>query len=190
MKKLYKVLQFKLNDSNNDDKTESTNFLSLFIAAKRVEGCSNETTRYYQSTLEGALDNVGKEIKKITTDDLRQYLDSYQQSGSVSKVTIDNIRQILSSFFSWLGEEEYIIKNPMKRIYKVKTGKSVKETYSDEALEIMRDGCESVRDLEIIDLLASTGMRVGELVNLDKSDIDFENRECVVFGKGEHWQLW
>lgn len=72
----------------------------------------------------------------------------------------------------------------MRRIHKVKTCKTVKETYTDEALEIMRDSADSVRDLAIIDMLASTGMRVGELVKLNKADIDFQNRECVVLGKG------
>jgi site-specific recombinase XerD len=131
------------------------------------------------------LDAVGKAVKHITTDDLRQYLAKYQRDGGAGKVTMDNIRRILSSFFSWLEEEDCILKSPVRRIHKVKTGTTVKETYSDEDLEIMRDNCGGVRDLAIIDLLASTGMRVGELVNLDRKDIDFENRECVVFGKGD-----
>jgi site-specific recombinase XerD len=128
---------------------------------------------------------VGKTAKHITTDDLRQYLDAYQKKSNASKVTIDNIRRILSSFFSWLEEENHILKSPVRRIHKVKTGKTVKETYTDEALEIMRDSCETDRDLAMIDLLASTGMRVGELVKLNRSDINFQERECIVFGKGD-----
>jgi site-specific recombinase XerD len=128
---------------------------------------------------------LNKAVKHITTDDLRQYLDKYQQKNGASKATIDNIRRILSSFFTWLEEENIILKSPMRRIHKVKTKTTVKETYSDENLEIMRDHCDSNRDLAIIDLLASTGMRVGELVKLNCSDIDFINRECIVFGKGE-----
>ena len=155
-----------------------------FIAAKRVEGCSEKTFRYYDSTIRNVMIAIGKEIKHVTTDDLRLYLDDYQSKSDVSKVTIDNIRRILSSFFSWLEDEDYISKSPVRRIHKVKTCKTVKETYSDEALELMRDNSECVRDLAIIDLLASTGMRVGELVKLNKSDIDFEGRECVVLGKG------
>ena len=155
-----------------------------FIAAKRVEGCSEKTVRYYDSTIRNVITEIGKEIKHVTTDDLRLYLDDYQRQSNVSKVTIDNIRRILSSFFSWLEDEDYISKSPVRRIHKVKTCKTVKETYSDEALELMRDNSECVRDLAIIDLLASTGMRVGELVKLNKSDIDFEGRECVVLGKG------
>ena len=160
-------------------------FLSNFIAAKRVEGCSGKSLRYYESTLNKMLKVVDKAVKHITTDDLRQYLDKYQQNGGAGKVTIDNIRRILSSFFSWLEEENLILKSPVRRIHKVKTGTTVKETYTDEALELMRDHCGTARDLAMIDLLASTGMRVGELVKLNRADIDYSNRECIVFGKGD-----
>ena len=163
---------------------DNQHLVSVFLAAKRVEGCSEKTVRYYDSTIRNVLTNVQKDIKTITTDDLRIYLDDYQKRSQASKVTIDNIRRILSSFFSWLEDEDYIVKSPVRRIHKVKTCKTVKETYSDEALELMRDNCECVRDLAIIDILSSTGMRVGELVRLNRSDIDFENRECIVLGKG------
>lgn len=163
---------------------DNRHLVSVFLAAKRVEGCSEKTVRYYDSTIRNVLAAVCKDIKKITTDDLRMYLDDYQKQSSASKVTIDNIRRILSSFFSWLEDEDYIVKSPVRRIHKVKTCKTVKETYSDEALELMRDNSECLRDLAIIDILASTGMRVGELVRLNRSDIDFENRECIVLGKG------
>lgn len=159
--------------------------LKLFLAAKRVEGCSEKSLKYYKSTLENMLQVMSKPAKQVMTDDLRKYLAEYQKNGKAGKVTIDNIRRIFSSFFSWLEDENYIIKSPARRIHKVKTGKTVKETYSDETLEILRDNCTSLRDLAIIDLLASTGMRVGELVNLNRYDIDFENRECIVLGKGD-----
>ena len=160
------------------------NIVQTFLAAKRVEGCSEKTARYYDSTIRNVLSAINKEISFITTEDLRVYLDKYQQTCGVSRVTIDNIRRILSSFFAWLEDEDYIQKSPVRRIHKVKTCKTVKETYTDEALEIMRDGSETLRDLAMIDLLASTGMRVGELVKLNRGDIDFENRECIVLGKG------
>lgn len=158
--------------------------LPLFIAAKRVEGCSEKSLRYYESTIRNMLEEICKPERQITTEDLRLYLDTYQRRGTVSKVTLDNVRRILSTFFSWLEDEDYIVKSPVRRIHKVKTGKTVKETYSDESLEIMRDYCDNPRDLAIIDLLASTGMRVGELVKLNRADVDFDNRECIVFGKG------
>ena len=158
--------------------------IQLFLAAKRVEGCSEKTIRYYDSTLRNVLNAIGKDVLQITTDDLRLYLDAYQTNRVAGKTTIDNIRRILSSFFSWLEDEDYIVKSPVRRIHKVKTCKTVKETYSDEALELMRDNSECPRDLAIIDMLASTGMRVGELVRLNRSDVDFVSRECVVLGKG------
>jgi len=158
--------------------------VQIFLSAKRVEGCSDKTVLYYDSTIRNVLNTIGKDVRNVATDDLRLYLDCYQSTHGVSKVTIDNIRRILSSFFAWLEDEDYIVKSPVRRIHKVKTCKTVKETYSDEVLELMRDHSECVRDLAIIDMLASTGMRVGELVKLDRSDIDFANRECVVLGKG------
>lgn len=183
---LYKV-QIGRNEHevNQDVENKNADILHGFIAAKRVEGCSDKSLKYYRSTIEKMLCSLSKPVLHIETDDLRRYLDHYQQTSRVSKVTIDNIRRILSSFFSWLEDEDYILKSPVRRIHKVKTGKTVKETYSDEELEQMRDHCESLRDLAIIDLLSSTGMRVGEMVRLDIADIDFDNRECVVFGKGD-----
>ena len=159
-------------------------YVQIFLTAKRVEGCSDKTIRYYESTIRNVIAAINKSPECATTDDIRLYLDDYQQKSGASKVTIDNIRRILSSFFAWLEDEDYIVKSPVRRIHKVKTCKTVKETYTDEVLEIMRDSAECVRDLVIIDMLASTGMRVGELVKLNKTDIDFQNRECVVLGKG------
>lgn len=159
-------------------------FLQLFIAAKRVEGCSEKTLRYYESTIQNMLNEIHRPERDINTEDLRCYLDCYQRRGTVSKVTLDNVRRILSSFFSWLEDEDYIVKSPVRRIHKVKTGKAVKETYSDESLELMRDCCETTRDLAMIDLLSSTGIRVGELIKLNIADVDFEKRECIVSGKG------
>lgn len=161
------------------------NLIELFISAKKVEGCSDKSIAYYRSTLNKALQVIQKNVSHISTDDLRLYLNTYQVDSGASKVTVDNIRRILSSFFSWLEEENYIIKSPVRRIHKVKIGKTVKETYTDEVLEQMRDHCDNSRDLALVDLLASTGMRVGELVKLNRSDIDFHNRECVVTGKGD-----
>ena len=158
--------------------------IDKFISAMEIEGCSKRTTKYYESTLLKMNSKLDKEITHMTTDDLRTYLTDYQKINNCSKASVDNIRRNLSSFFSWLEEENYILKSPMKRIHKIKTDKVIKETYSDETLELLRDNCNNLRDLAIIDILASTGMRVGELVKLNINDIDFENRECVVFGKG------
>lgn len=159
--------------------------VDLFLSAKRIEGCSEKSLKYYQSTILALLDDLKKNVKHIVTDDIRTYLTEYQARKQSSKVTIDNIRRILSSFFSWLEDEDYILKSPVRRIHKVKTGTNIKETYTDEALELMRDNCTELRDLAIIDMLASTGMRVGEMILLNREDIDFNERECVVFGKGD-----
>lgn len=185
MEVLLNTLELYLRDLEEiPAESSNDNLITVFLAAKRVEGCSQKTAIYYESTLRNMLSKVGKDVRQITTDDLRCYLDSYQYERNISKVTIDNIRRILSTFFGWLEDESYIIKSPVRRIHKVKTCKTVKETYTDEALEIMRDNVEHIRDLAIIDILASTGIRVGELVSLDIEDVDFENRECIVLGKG------
>jgi len=190
MERLQEVLQHTLfnykvveNDSNKE--LSEQNLVELFLAAKRIEGCSEKSLKYYESTILALLDDLGKDVKHIVTDDIRTYLTEYQARKQSSKVTIDNIRRILSSFFSWLEDEDYILKSPVRRIHKVKTGTNIKETYTDEALELMRDNCTELRDLAIIDMLASTGMRVGEMVLLNREDIDFNERECVVFGKGD-----
>ena len=158
--------------------------LGVFIAAKRVEGCSEKSLKYYDTTIQMMYAAVDKPIREISTDDLRVYLAEYQQKRGSSKVTIDNMRRIFSSFFGWLEDEDYIIKSPVRRIRKIKTEKTIKETFSDEGLELLRDACEEIRDLAMVDLLASTGMRVGELIQLNREDINFHERECVVFGKG------
>lgn len=168
----------------NISKFTNMELINKFIAAKEIEGCSERTTKYYYATLIKMDSMITKNVTHLTTDDLRMYLTEYQKINNCSKASIDNIRRNLSSFFSWLEEENYILKSPMKRIHKIKTDKVIKETYSDETLELLRDHCNNLRDLAIIDLLSSTGMRVGELVRLNINDIDFENRECVVFGKG------
>ena len=171
-------------DKAEEPETSNAELLTAFINAKRIEGCSEKTLKYYQSTIIKMLSVSDKHITHITTDDLREYLSDYQNTNDCSKSNIDNIRRILSGFFSWLEDEDYILKSPVRRIHKIKSAKTVKETYTDEALECMRDNCNNLRDLAIIDMLASTGMRVGELVGLNRADVDFENRECIVFGKG------
>lgn len=187
--KLREVLQYTfanydVKENQQQVKTYEHNFVELFLSAKRIEGCSEKSLKYYKATIEAMLDKVEKEVKHIVTDDIRGYLTDYQKNKNTSKVTIDNIRRILSSFFSWLEDEDYILKSPVRRIHKVKAGTNIKETYSDESLELMRDNCNEIRDLAIIDMLASTGIRVGEMVLLNRNDIDFNERECIVFGKG------
>ena len=186
MKKLQEVLLQTFSE-NAIQKEEISNdeYLRLFLDAKRIEGCSERTIQYYSVTVERMLQSIENPVRKISTEEIRKYLVDYQKINDCSKVTVDNIRRNISSFFSWLEEEDYILKSPMRRIHKIKTKQQVKEIISDEAIELLRDHCQCSRDLAMIDLLYSTGIRVGELVNLNISDVDFEARECVVFGKGD-----
>ncbi len=185
MKKLQEVLLNSFSGRIEKQKSVSNRqFLKMFLDAKTIEGCSSRTIQYYRVTIERMLDAVSGPIRKITTEDMRDYLAEYQKWHDCSKVTVDNVRRNISSFFSWLEEENFILKSPMRRIHKIKTNQQVKEIISDEDIERLRDKCDCKRDLAMIDLLYSTGIRVGELVNLNISDVDFEARECVVFGKG------
>ena len=186
MKKLQEVLLKNLSDARPEkEQVSNEEYLKMFIDAKQIEGCSVRTLQYYQVTVEHLLKNIDIPIRKVTTDEIRTYLAEYQQRNNCSKVTVDNVRRNISSFFSWLEEEDYILKSPMRRIHKIKTKQPVKEIISDEVIEMLRDHCRCTRDLAMIDLLYSTGIRVGELVGLNISDINFEERECIVYGKGD-----
>ena len=193
-KKLQQVLehalfQYEIIEAVAPSNDDSENLVNIFIAAKRIEGCSEKTLKYYQTTIDAMINAINKSVRHIQTEDLRFYLTQYQKKNQSSRVTIDNIRRILSSFFAWLEDEDHILKSPVRRIHKVKTGTNIKETYNDEELEKMRDNCTELRDLAIIDMLASTGMRIGEMVLLNRIDINFAARECVVFGKGDKERL-
>lgn len=172
------------NKDNHNPTKNSHSLLDLFISAKKVEGCSEKSLKYYYSTIDALLIKLAKEITDISTNDLRFYLAEYQETKQSSKVTIDNIRRIFSSFFNWLEDEDYILKSPVRRIHKVKTARTVKEILSDEEIEVLRDNCKGIRDLSLVEILCSTGMRVGELVRINRKDIDFHERSCIVTGKG------
>lgn len=190
LQKLQEVLEYSFYNYEISSKIEETEddsqkLIDAFVYAKRIEGCSEKTLKYYRTTIEAMTEVINKGVRHMQTDDLRAYLTEYQEKHGSSRVTIDNIRRILSSFFSWLEDEDHILKSPVRRIHKVKTATNIKETYTDEELEKMRDNCVELRDLAIVDMLASTGMRIGEMVLLNKVDINFNERECVVFGKGD-----
>ena len=190
LQKLQEVLEYSFYNYEISSKVEETEddsqkLIDAFVYAKRIEGCSEKTLKYYRTTIEAMTEVINKGVRHMQTDDLRAYLTEYQEKHGSSRVTIDNIRRILSSFFSWLEDEDHILKSPVRRIHKVKTATNIKETYTDEELEKMRDNCVELRDLAIVDMLASTGMRIGEMVLLNKVDINFNERECVAFGKGD-----
>lgn len=186
LKKLQEVLLKRLQEQDEQvEPARNDEYLEMFINAKKIEGCSERTLKYYRSSVQHMFSRIETPARKITTEQLREYLTGYQKINNCGKSTVDNIRRNISSFFSWLEEEDHILKSPMRRIHKIKTKTKVKETISDEDIERLRDHCEVTRDIAIIDLLYSTGIRVGELVNLDIKDINFEERECIVYGKGE-----
>ena len=180
---LKKVLEEVDSDQRKSD--DSEDLLKRFISTKRLEGRSERTLTYYQMTIKTMLDSLNKNVRAITTDDLRQYLSDYQESHNVCNMSVDNIRRNLSTFFNWLEDENYILKSPVRRIHRIKSTSSVKEAYSDDELERLRDNCDEIRDLALIEMLSSTGMRIGELVLLNRDDVDFIERECKVLGKGD-----
>lgn len=185
--KLHEVLEFSFtmfSENNEEIQYSNDELLKLFLSAKQVEGCSERSLKYYRTTLSKMIEKTNKSVRQIETNDIRKYISDYENKSNAGKVTLDNIRRIISSFFAWLEDENYIVKSPARRIHKIKVGRSVKDVYSDEELEQMRDSCTNSRDLAIIDILSSTGIRVGELVNLNITDVNFEKRECVVLGKG------
>lgn len=181
----HSLFEYEIAGRTIETEDDSQELINSFVYAKRIEGCSEKTLKYYRTTIEAMTEAIDKGVRHMQTDDLRAYLTGYQEQHGSSRVTIDNIRRILSSFFSWLEDEDHILKSPVRRIHKVKTATNIKETYTDEELEKMRDNCEELRDLAIVDMLASTGMSIGEMVLLNKADINFNERECVVFGKGD-----
>ena len=169
---------------HQEELEENKKMIDSFISSKQVEGCSDRTIKYYKEIIEKFVNDFDKSIKQISTNEIRNYLSNYKDNSSCGSTTIDNIRRVLSSFFSWLEDEDYIIKSPVRRIHKIKTAIVVKEVLTDENLERLRDECENIRDLSLIELLISTGMRVGELVNLNINSLNFEDRSCIVLGKG------
>ena len=185
--KNFEKLEFimKTDDlKHQEELDENTSMIESFISSKQIEGCSDRTIKYYKEIIDKFNDSFDKSIKKISTEEIRSYLSNYKETSTCGSITIDNIRRVLSSFFSWLEDEDYIIKSPIRRIHRIKTPTTVKEVLTDENLEKLRDECENIRDLSLIELLISTGMRVGELVNLNISNLNFEDRSCIVLGKG------
>lgn len=182
---IQKQLKDKFIQEINDNIPQNNNeAIDAFISSKKIEGCSSKTLKLYENIIVKSLDAINKHYYQISTEDVRDYISYYQDNRNVSKITIDNMRRVISSFFSWLESEDYIVKSPIRRIHKIRTDKIVKQVYSEETIELIRQNTNNIRDLAIVDMLYSTGMRVGELVKLNIIDIDFENKECIVFGKG------
>lgn len=164
--------------SNND-------YIDRYISAKKVEGMAESTIKSYKSSITKFLNYCDdKLIVRITTDDVRAAINRYKDESHCSDLTLDTFRRRISAVFSWLLEEEYIVRNPVSRVHKINYTKKVKTVFSEEEIERIYDNCVSYRELALIGLLNSTGVRVGELATLELSRLDLDNRECVVHGKG------
>lgn len=187
MDKLDKVLNMTLGssiDSHYCDK-DKKNLIKKFILAKKIEGCSKRTEEYYEATLLFFEKHIGCSICSVKTEQIRDYLIKYQKINNCSNVTLDTVRRILSSFYKWLEEENYVLKSPMKRIHRIKSPVVIKPAFTEEQTEVIRKtASQNLRNLTIIDLLLSSGLRVSELVNLNRSSVNLSTRTCVVFGKG------
>ena len=160
------------------------NYLQEFLDVKALEGCSKATIENYKFNLNKFLLGVRKDPTEITTQDIRKYLADYKRERGVSNTTLDNMRRVFQSFFTWMHREGYIIKDPCAAVNKIRADKIIKNPYSDEEMELMREAAKNLREKAIIEVLYSTGMRIGELEKLNKDDIDFVNGKAIVFGKG------
>ena len=187
LKKLEEVLMEILENEKVPEKSikDNKNLVKQFISTKRIEGCSKRTEDYYFSTLSFFEKNIKCDILFADTNTIREYLINYQKINNCSNVTLDTVRRILSSFYKWLEEEDYIIKSPMKRIHRIKTPIIIKAAFSEEQIEVIRKtAAQNTRNLAIIDIRLSSGIRVSELVKLNRSSINLNSRTCIVFGKG------
>ena len=175
---LVPIKDSKINYSNEE-------LFKAFLNAKHLEGLTDRSLTYYKQELVYIFKDLKKSVLETTTRDLREFLSKYQIENNVNNVTLNNVRRVLNSFFTWLENENYIFKSPMRRIHNIKTDKIIKQPFDLRSINKMREYAKKVpRDLAIIDLLLSTGMRVGELVLLNKKDLDLNKKQCKVFGKG------
>ena len=169
---------------DEDYKKENKRLFESFLDSKKLEGRSDNTLHYYRSTLAKLLSSFDKPLQNVTTNDVREWLLLYKETG-VSNTTVNNVRRIFSSFFGWLEAEEYILRDPMRRIHRVKEEYQIKKPFSEWEIERLRVHLkDSVRDRAMFELLLSTGMRLTELRGLNQGDVDFSEREIIVFGKG------
>ena len=159
-------------------------YLQEFLDVKALEGCSKATIENYKFNLNKFLLGVGKDPTEIATQDIRKYLADYKRERGVSNTTLDNMRRVFQSFFTWMHREGYVLKDPCAAVNKIRADKIIKNPYSDEEMELMREAAKNLREKAIIEVLYSTGMRIGELEKLNKDDIDFVNGKAIVFGKG------
>lgn len=162
---------------------EKQKLVKLFIVTKKIEGCTDKTLKYYSSEVRKFAMAVNKPWAEVTADDIRLYIAQKAIKDKVSKATQDNVLRILRSFFGWLSAEEHIPKNPTVKIKRIRAERRIKKPFTEVEIEKLRNGARNLRERAMIDLLLSTGMRIGELEGLNRRDI--EGDQCIVYGKGE-----
>lgn len=162
--------------------------LKTYLVTRKIEGLSPLTIKNYASRLKNFFDTVGLPIEKICSNDIKVYLYRYQEQTGISNRTLNSVATIIRTFFRWATAEDYIAKDQTLTIKNIKFEKKDRGFLTDMELENLRNACESLRDHAIIELSYSTGCRVSELVNLKRSDIDFENGTVTLFGKGSKYR--
>lgn len=186
----YEVMVLDPNSERNGDYvSENKDLFDKYVRASLIEGKSQRTLDAYSDSFYKFMEFAQKSVIEVTTDDVRDFLSFKQKIGQVSNATLDNIRRNLSSVFRWLHEEGYILKNPVIKINKIKDKKKVKQPFTPREIELLRREFgrypkTRARDLAMFELLLSSGIRVGELCGLNRSDVDLQECSMVVLGKG------
>jgi len=157
--------------------------LNIYLDAMRVEGRSEGTLAHYTQALKRMLESAGVPARRVGVQHLRGYLAAEKARG-ISDTTLENTRQIFSAFFNWLQREGLIDKNPTANLGAIKRMKKQKDVFTDVDMEKLKFACASTRDHAILCFLRSTGCRVSEMTGLDRDDVDLQNMECRVLGKG------
>ena len=157
--------------------------LRLYIASKRLENCAESTLQNYERCVRMMMEGLNKKLPDITTNDLRYYLAVYQNQRKISMSYMETLRHYISSFFVWVTDEGYIDRNPARRLKRVKVPQKIKKPYTAEEREHLKDIAKTERDLAIMELLYSTAGRIGEVVAINRKDVDFYNKEIVIWGQ-------
>ncbi len=177
---------FEINSRRTEvmviDEDENQTLIRKFITAKIVKGLSDRTIKYYKETIDFFLLRVQKNIKDVTSDDIRLYTAIRLKKDKVTSTTAGNELRNLRSFYNWLQTEELIKRNPMAKIEPIKKEKIQKEAFTEDEVELIRAACASEMEAAIVEVLLSTGCRVGELVKMERQDITGET--ILVHGKG------
>lgn len=166
-----------------DQEAQWQRVLRLWLATKRLENCSTGTLENYQRCIAMLMQGIGKQLRDITTNDLRYYLALYQERRGIGLAYLETLRHYISSFFTWCQDEGYILHNPARRLARVKVPKKIKQPYTAEEREIMRCHATRERDLAIMEVLYSTAARVGEIVALNRSDVSFKGKDIIIYGQ-------